>query len=157
MRKYVVQVNGQEESQDISIKKAKNTFRTKRHADNKSGLKKFDVPSSAQPTSHFESTSAALSSKSVILPNSSIEIRFPCFPPELGPCTSVRWHKQVGEHMQEGEVIADFELMTVNIGFKASHTGYLAQIQVAGQIEGLKPKATLGLMVENQDDLAEYE
>jgi hypothetical protein len=40
--------------------------------------------------------------------------------------------------MQEGEVIAGFELMAVNIGFKASHTDY----QVAGQIEGLKPKAT---------------
>jgi hypothetical protein len=43
--------------------------------------------------------------------------------------------------------------MAVNIGFKASHTDY----QVAGQIEGLKPKATWGLMVENQDDLAAYE
>jgi hypothetical protein len=40
----------------------------------------------------------------------------------------IRWYKKVGEHVHESEVIADFELTAVSIGFKASYTGYLAKV-----------------------------
>jgi pyruvate dehydrogenase E2 component (dihydrolipoamide acetyltransferase) len=70
--------------------------------------------------------------------------------------TLAKWAKKEGDHVLEGDLIAEIETDKATMGLEASEEGYLAKILVAEKTRDIPLKTLLCIMVPNKDDVAAF-
>jgi pyruvate dehydrogenase E2 component (dihydrolipoamide acetyltransferase) len=70
--------------------------------------------------------------------------------------TLAKWAKKVGDHVVEGDLIAEIETDKATMGLEAGEEGYLAKILVAEKTKDIPLKTLLCIMVVNKDDVAAF-
>ncbi|XP_033099800.1 dihydrolipoyllysine-residue acetyltransferase component of pyruvate dehydrogenase complex, mitochondrial-like isoform X2 [Anneissia japonica] len=73
---------------------------------------------------------------------------------EMG--TVVRWEKQAGDSLSEGDVLCEIETDKATMGFEAPEEGYLAKTFVEEGTKDVPIGRLLCIIVENEDDVAAF-
>jgi dihydrolipoamide dehydrogenase len=88
-----------------------------------------------------------------------IEITLPALSADMEEANIAAWHKQEGDKVSQGEVIADIETDKATIELEAADSGTLGRILVAAGTEGVEVGSVLGLLLaegETKENLAGY-
>lgn len=107
----------------------------------------------SQPTSSMLAKRTLASAAS--LP-SHIKVRLPALSPTMEQGTLAKWAKKEGEHVVEGDLIAEIETDKATMGLEATEEGYLAKILVAEKTKDIPLKTLLCIMVTNKEDVAAF-
>ena len=70
--------------------------------------------------------------------------------------TLAKWAKKEGDHVMEGDLIAEIETDKATMGLEASEEGYVAKLLVAEKTRDLPLKTLLCIMVKNKNDVAAF-
>lgn len=73
---------------------------------------------------------------------------------EMG--TIVSWEKQEGDHLSEGDLLAEIETDKATMGFETPEEGYLARVLVPAGEKNVPLGKLLCIIVENQEDIAAF-
>lgn len=83
-------------------------------------------------------------------------IRLPALSPTMEAGTLASWQKQVGDHVAEGDLIAEIETDKATMGLEASDEGYLAKVFVEEKTRDILLKTPLCIVVEDEADVAAF-
>lgn len=97
---------------------------------------KRDLNCSVKPISCFNYMSKK-SYSSANLPEHEV-INLPALSPTMETGTIASWAKSVGEHIMEGDLIAEIETDKATMGLEAGDEGYLAKILVPEKTRDIK-------------------
>jgi pyruvate dehydrogenase E2 component (dihydrolipoamide acetyltransferase) len=84
------------------------------------------------------------------------KIRLPALSPTMEQGTLAKWAKKEGDHVVEGDLIAEIETDKATMGLEANEEGYLAKILVAEKTKDIPLKTLLCIMVNNKEDVAAF-
>ena len=80
-----------------------------------------------------------------------VEVLLPQWGMGMSEGTVVEWKKKVGDHVQEGELIAEIEAEKATQELEAPATGVLTEIMVAAGTEAPVPVRTVLAFIETKD------
>ena len=89
-----------------------------------------------------------------------IEIQLPALSSDMESASLTVWHKQVGDEVAQGDVIAEIETDKATLEIEAANTGTLGSILVASGTDEVAVGTVLALLLEageNAESLAEYQ
>ncbi|CAF0960698.1 unnamed protein product [Brachionus calyciflorus] len=89
------------------------------------------------------------------LPNHT-KIVLPALSPTMEQGTLAKWAKKEGDHVLEGDLIAEIETDKATMGLEATEEGYLAKILVQEKTKDLPLKTLLCVMVSDKNDIAAF-
>lgn len=84
------------------------------------------------------------------------KILLPALSPTMEQGTLAKWAKKEGDHVMEGDLIAEIETDKATMGLEASEEGYVAKLLVAEKTRDLPLKTLLCIMVKNKSDVAAF-
>lgn len=82
----------------------------------------------------------------------TIEILMPALSPTMTEGNLAKWHKQEGDHVAAGDIIAEIETDKATMEIEADEEGVLGRILVAEGSEGVAVNTLLALMLEDGED-----
>jgi len=109
-------------------------------------------------TAKFEASLGLLSKRcyaSGSLPEHT-KIVLPALSPTMEQGTLAKWAKQEGDHVAEGDLIAEIETDKATMGLEASEEGYIAKLLVAEKTRDLPLKTLLCIMVKDKSQVAAF-
>jgi len=109
------------------------------------------------PLSKFsQSSGVILLSRNFSSFPSHTELGLPALSPTMEQGKIVKWLKKEGEKIKPNDLIASIETDKATVDFEATDEGYLAKILVPEGTEGVRVGAPIGIIVENQSDVAAF-
>uniref|UniRef100_A0A8C4QWY4 Acetyltransferase component of pyruvate dehydrogenase complex n=1 Tax=Eptatretus burgeri TaxID=7764 RepID=A0A8C4QWY4_EPTBU len=85
-----------------------------------------------------------------------IKILLPALSPTMTMGTIQRWEKREGEHLSEGDLLAEIETDKATIGFEVQEEGYLARILVDEGSRDVPLGTPLCVLVERSEDIPAF-
>uniref|UniRef100_UPI00358F15F7 dihydrolipoyllysine-residue acetyltransferase component of pyruvate dehydrogenase complex, mitochondrial n=1 Tax=Myxine glutinosa TaxID=7769 RepID=UPI00358F15F7 len=85
-----------------------------------------------------------------------IKILLPALSPTMAMGTIQRWEKREGEHLSEGDLLAEIETDKATIGFEVQEEGYLARILVDEGSRDVPLGTPLCVLVQRTEDIAAF-
>lgn len=83
-------------------------------------------------------------------------VSLPALSPTMDVGTIVRWEKQVGEKLNEGDLLCEIETDKATMGFETPEEGYLAKIFIAEGTKDVPIKRALCIISENEGDVEAF-
>ena len=77
-----------------------------------------------------------------------IEIQLPALSSDMESASLTVWHKQVGDEVAQGDVIAEIETDKATLEIEAANTGTLGSILVASGTDEVAVGTVLALLLE---------
>lgn len=87
---------------------------------------------------------------------SHIKVALPALSPTMEMGTIVSWEKEEGDHLSEGDLLAEIETDKATMGFETPEEGYLAKILVPAGEKNIPLGKLLCIIVENKEDIAAF-
>ncbi|CAH1247547.1 DLAT [Branchiostoma lanceolatum] len=84
------------------------------------------------------------------------KVVLPALSPTMEMGTIVSWEKQVGDQLNEGDLLAEIETDKATMGFETPEEGYLARIFIEGGVKDIPIGKLLCIIVENEEDIAKF-
>ncbi|XP_072175975.1 dihydrolipoyllysine-residue acetyltransferase component of pyruvate dehydrogenase complex-like [Diadema setosum] len=84
------------------------------------------------------------------------KITLPALSPTMEVGSVVRWEKQVGDKIQDGDLLCEIETDKATMGFEASEEGYLAKIFVDEGAKDVPVGRLLCIIAEEESDVAAF-
>lgn len=84
------------------------------------------------------------------------KILLPALSPTMEQGTLAKWAKKEGDHVVEGDLIAEIETDKATMGLEASEEGYVAKLLVAEKTRDLPLKTLLCIMVKDKNHVAAF-
>lgn len=84
------------------------------------------------------------------------KILLPALSPTMEQGTLAKWAKKEGDHVLEGDLIAEIETDKATMGLEATEEGYLAKIFVAEKTKDIPLKTLLCIMVKDKSSIAAF-
>lgn len=84
------------------------------------------------------------------------KVMLPALSPTMEKGTIVRWTKQEGDQLSEGDLLAEIETDKATMGFETPDEGYLAKILVPGGAKDVNIGTLLCIIVNSPDDIAAF-
>ncbi|KAI8502234.1 hypothetical protein Bbelb_198220 [Branchiostoma belcheri] len=84
------------------------------------------------------------------------KVVLPALSPTMEMGTIVSWEKQVGDQLNEGDLLAEIETDKATMGFETPEEGYLARIFIEAGAKDIPIGKLLCIIVENEDDIAKF-
>lgn len=103
---------------------------------------------------HYEVSCRFLTSGKDLPPHS--EVTLPALSPTMEQGSLVKWEKQIGDELEEGDIIAQIETDKATMDMETPSTGYLATILVPEGSKDLPLGKLLAIIVENKEDLDSF-
>lgn len=85
------------------------------------------------------------------------KVVLPALSPTMESGSIISWEKSEGEHVAEGDLLAEVETDKATMGFECSDEGYLAKILVPAGTKDIPLGRLLCIIVENKEDVAKFE
>ena len=87
---------------------------------------------------------------------SHIKVPLPALSPTMEMGTIVSWDKQEGDHLAEGDLLAQIETDKATMEFETPEEGYLAKIFIPAGSKDVPIGKLLCIIVPNQEDVAAF-
>lgn len=84
------------------------------------------------------------------------KVVLPALSPTMEQGTLAKWAKKEGDHVLEGDLIAEIETDKATMGLEATDEGYLAKILVQEKTRDLPLKTLLCIMVKDKSEIAAF-
>lgn len=84
------------------------------------------------------------------------KVSLPALSPTMDAGTIVRWEKQVGDQLGEGDLLCEIETDKATMGFETPEEGYLAKIFVAEGTKDIPVGRALCIITEKEEDIAAF-
>lgn len=84
------------------------------------------------------------------------KIVLPALSPTMEQGTLAKWAKKEGDHVQEGDLIAEIETDKATMGLESSDEGYIAKILVAEKTRDIPLRTLLCIMVKDKSQVAAF-
>jgi len=78
------------------------------------------------------------------------KIRLPALSPTMEVGTLAKWAKQEGDHILEGDLVAEIETDKATMGLEASEEGYLAKIIIPNGTKDIPLKTVFNILIINK-------
>ena len=75
------------------------------------------------------------------------KIRLPALSPTMEAGTLAKWAKQEGDHILEGDLVAEIETDKATMGLEASEEGYLAKIIIPNGTKDIPLKTVFNILI----------
>lgn len=85
-----------------------------------------------------------------------LKITLPALSPTMERGTLVRWTKQEGDQLSEGDLLAEIETDKATMGFETPEEGYLAKIFIPGGTKDVPLGKLLCIVVSNASDIEAF-
>jgi pyruvate dehydrogenase E2 component (dihydrolipoamide acetyltransferase) len=85
-----------------------------------------------------------------------LKIRLPALSPTMEQGTLAKWAKKEGDHVVEGDLIAEIETDKATMGLEATDEGYLAKILIQEKTKDIPLKTLLCIMVSDKNDVPAF-
>ncbi|KAI9207485.1 2-oxoacid dehydrogenases acyltransferase-domain-containing protein [Polychytrium aggregatum] len=89
-------------------------------------------------------------------PSHSI-INMPALSPTMTQGNLGKWHKKVGDQINQGDILVEIETDKAQMDFECQEEGYLAQILVPAGEKDLAVNKPIAVLVEDKNDVAAFE
>ena len=84
------------------------------------------------------------------------KILLPALSPTMEQGTLAKWAKKEGDHVMEGDLIAEIETDKATMGLEASEEGYVAKLLVAEKTRDIPLKTLLCIMVKDKSQVGAF-
>jgi pyruvate dehydrogenase E2 component (dihydrolipoamide acetyltransferase) len=74
-------------------------------------------------------------------------VRLPALSPTMEQGTLAKWAKKVGDHVNEGDLVAEIETDKATMGLEASEEGYLAKILIEEKTRDIPLKTVIYIIL----------
>ncbi|VDM94401.1 unnamed protein product, partial [Onchocerca ochengi] len=85
-----------------------------------------------------------------------VQLGFPALSPSMKTGKLVKWHKQVGDKIIEGDLLCEIETDKSVMAFESIEDGFLAKIIILEGTQNIKIGEPLCVICENKDDISAF-